>query len=117
MKQQLLILVDWAKYIPAFSELTLDDQVALLRARAGKLLAVTWTLDQLTGYGWSVFVVYAHEILHTETATDVTWLGLGSKLWNCIKLEEGWTLDNQVALLRAGAGKLRKNCVCFYLLH
>ena len=35
MKQQLLILVDWAKYIPAFSELILDDQVALLRARAG----------------------------------------------------------------------------------
>ncbi len=27
MKQQLLILVEWAKYIPAFSELTLDDQV------------------------------------------------------------------------------------------
>ncbi len=27
MKQQLLILVEWAKYIPAFSELGLDDQV------------------------------------------------------------------------------------------
>ncbi len=27
MKQQLLILVEWAKYIPAFSELSLDDQV------------------------------------------------------------------------------------------
>ena len=27
MKQQLLILVEWAKYIPAFSELCLDDQV------------------------------------------------------------------------------------------
>ena len=35
MKQQLLILVEWAKYIPAFSELILDDQVALLRAHAG----------------------------------------------------------------------------------
>jgi nuclear factor 4 len=29
MKQQLLILVEWAKYIPAFSELCLDDQVSL----------------------------------------------------------------------------------------
>ena len=29
MKQQLLILVNWAKYIPAFSELSLDDQVRL----------------------------------------------------------------------------------------
>jgi len=38
MKQQLLILVEWAKHIPAFSELVLDDQVALLRAHAGEHL-------------------------------------------------------------------------------
>lgn len=38
MKQQLLILVEWAKHIPAFSELILDDQVALLRAHAGEHL-------------------------------------------------------------------------------
>lgn len=29
MKQQLLILVEWAKHIPAFNELQLDDQVIL----------------------------------------------------------------------------------------
>ena len=28
MKQQLLVLVEWAKYIPAFGELPLDDQVS-----------------------------------------------------------------------------------------
>lgn len=28
MRQQLLVLVEWAKYIPAFGELPLDDQVA-----------------------------------------------------------------------------------------
>ncbi|XP_048859365.1 hepatocyte nuclear factor 4-gamma isoform X1 [Brienomyrus brachyistius] len=38
MKQQLLVLVEWAKYIPAFSELPLDDQVCLLRAHAGEQL-------------------------------------------------------------------------------
>lgn len=38
MKQQLLILVEWAKYIRPFCELTLDDQVALLRAHAGEHL-------------------------------------------------------------------------------
>jgi len=38
MKQQLLILVEWAKHIPAFSELILDDQVSLLRAHAGEHL-------------------------------------------------------------------------------
>lgn len=27
MKQQLLVLVEWAKYIPAFCDLPLDDQV------------------------------------------------------------------------------------------
>ncbi|KAK3745061.1 hypothetical protein QZH41_014557 [Actinostola sp. cb2023] len=34
MRQQLLILVDWAKHLPCFPELQLDDQVALLRAHA-----------------------------------------------------------------------------------
>jgi hypothetical protein len=38
MRDQLLVLVDWAKYIPAFVELPLDDQVALLRAHAGEHL-------------------------------------------------------------------------------
>uniref|UniRef100_H3A2H0 Hepatocyte nuclear factor 4 gamma n=3 Tax=Latimeria chalumnae TaxID=7897 RepID=H3A2H0_LATCH len=38
IKQQLLVLVEWAKYIPAFCELPLDDQVALLRAHAGEHL-------------------------------------------------------------------------------
>lgn len=28
MKQQLLVLVEWAKYIPAFCELPLDDQAS-----------------------------------------------------------------------------------------
>ena len=29
MREQLLALVDWAKYIPAFAELPIDDQVWL----------------------------------------------------------------------------------------
>nr|XP_002731047.1 PREDICTED: hepatocyte nuclear factor 4-alpha-like [Saccoglossus kowalevskii] len=40
MKQQLLVLVEWAKYIPSFCELPLDDQVALLRAHAGEHLVL-----------------------------------------------------------------------------
>lgn len=31
MKQQLLYLVEWAKCIPVFSELSLDDQVRTLK--------------------------------------------------------------------------------------
>ncbi|XP_061777965.1 hepatocyte nuclear factor 4-gamma [Nerophis ophidion] len=38
MRQQLLVLVEWAKYIPSFGELLLDDQVSLLRAHAGEHL-------------------------------------------------------------------------------
>ncbi|EHB12962.1 Hepatocyte nuclear factor 4-gamma [Heterocephalus glaber] len=38
MKQQLLVFVEWAKYIPAFCELPLDYQVALLKAHAGEHL-------------------------------------------------------------------------------
>ncbi|KAL9975661.1 hypothetical protein ACROYT_G012844 [Oculina patagonica] len=38
MRQQLLVLVEWAKNIPAFCELLLDDQVALLRAHASEHL-------------------------------------------------------------------------------
>lgn len=38
MKQQLLALVEWARQIPSFIELHIDDQVALLRAHAGEHL-------------------------------------------------------------------------------
>lgn len=38
IKQQLLVMVEWAKMIPSFAELTIDDQVALLRAHAGEHL-------------------------------------------------------------------------------
>lgn len=38
MKQQLLSLVDWAKCIPSFTELHIDDQVALLRAHGAEQL-------------------------------------------------------------------------------
>jgi hypothetical protein len=30
IQQQLLILVEWAKYIPSFCELPLDDQVSVM---------------------------------------------------------------------------------------
>ncbi|ESN94541.1 hypothetical protein HELRODRAFT_68918 [Helobdella robusta] len=39
--QQLLVLVEWAKYIPSFCELQIDDQVSLLRAHAGEHLLLT----------------------------------------------------------------------------
>nr|ASL70525.1 nuclear receptor [Brachionus calyciflorus] len=38
MKQQLLLLVEWAKSIPYFCELTTDDKIALLKTHAGENL-------------------------------------------------------------------------------
>ncbi|XP_041918234.1 hepatic nuclear factor 4, beta [Alosa sapidissima] len=38
MKQQLLLLVEWAKRIPEFCELPVDDRVALLRAHSAEHL-------------------------------------------------------------------------------
>lgn len=38
IKQQLLVMVEWAKMIPSFVELSIDDQVALLKAHAGEHL-------------------------------------------------------------------------------
>ncbi|XP_028257605.1 hepatic nuclear factor 4, beta [Parambassis ranga] len=38
MKQQLLLLVEWAKHIPEFSSLPLDDRVTLLRAHSAEHL-------------------------------------------------------------------------------
>jgi hypothetical protein len=38
MKQQLLLLVEWAKSIPVFCELSTDDKIALLKTHAGENL-------------------------------------------------------------------------------
>jgi nuclear factor 4 len=38
MKEQLVVLVEWAKCVPSFLELNIEDQVALLRAHAGEHL-------------------------------------------------------------------------------
>lgn len=43
MRQQLLVLVEWAKYIPAFGELPLDDQVAdltVIDLKSGSYLVI-----------------------------------------------------------------------------
>lgn len=43
MKEQLLVLVEWAKYIPAFCELLLDDQVRARVLRALVEPGLSWS--------------------------------------------------------------------------
>lgn len=40
--KQLFTLVEWAKRIPHFSDLSLEDQVILLRAGKGRGLTASW---------------------------------------------------------------------------
>lgn len=42
MKQQLLYLVEWAKCIPVFSELSLDDQVRTFTLDMVELITACW---------------------------------------------------------------------------
>ena len=41
MQQQLMVMVEWAKYIPAFCQLSLDDQVGYCRRPPRKLFRPT----------------------------------------------------------------------------
>lgn len=63
MRQQLLILVEWAKYIPNFCQLSLDDQVALLRAHASEHLLLgcarrSLKLNDMLLLGTNCWVIY-----------------------------------------------------------
>ncbi|KAG5683246.1 hypothetical protein PVAND_012538 [Polypedilum vanderplanki] len=65
MKQQLLILVEWAKSIPAFAELQLDDQVALLRGHAGEHLLLGVSRRSMHLHG--VLLLGNHSIITKAT--------------------------------------------------
>lgn len=76
MKQQLLILVEWAKSIPAFAELQLDDQVALLRGHAGEhlLLGVSRRSMHLQGKLSNIYIIFQLTLIY-EFSTGVLLLG------------------------------------------
>ncbi|XP_072014317.1 hepatocyte nuclear factor 4-gamma-like [Amphiura filiformis] len=67
MKQQLLVLVEWAKYIPCFCELPLDDQVALLRAHAGEHLVLGAAQRSL---GFKDYLILSNEVILPRHSPD-----------------------------------------------
>ena len=72
-------------YTPGISAASMVDKSrgrvrVLSYAEAGRVRREQLELsqEQFARYAGSEFVVYAYEILHIETATEVTWLRLGS---------------------------------------
>lgn len=79
MKQQLLILVEWAKYIPAFTELPLDDQVITYKI---------WICVHRKGFmvGLSIsqpviFLIKMFLHMHAHTHTMAKCLSHGVEKW------------------------------------
>ncbi|KAJ7413064.1 Hepatocyte nuclear factor 4-alpha [Willisornis vidua] len=60
MKQQLLVLVEWAKYIPAFCELPLDDQASLPILPHLALPWISGSLKEEQGQDSHVALLRAH---------------------------------------------------------
>lgn len=88
MRQQLLVLVEWAKYIPAFGELALDDQVK----------------------GLSVIYLVTFHLKHSIVCQSVSLFCFSSvfHVWECITVYLSIfcaLLHLQVSLLRAHAGE------------
>uniref|UniRef100_T1JFA6 Hepatocyte nuclear factor 4 n=1 Tax=Strigamia maritima TaxID=126957 RepID=T1JFA6_STRMM len=100
MKQQLLVLVEWAKYIPAFCQLPLDDQVALLRAHAGEhlLLGLSCRSLHLTD-----ILLLGNDYLIPRHSANVDTSQLGGRIMDeLIKpLREVQIDDTEMACLKA----------------
>lgn len=77
MRQQLLILVEWAKCIPPFLQLSLDSQIALLRAHGAEhlLLGASWRSLHLSGY-----VLIGDRYIVTRTSADAAISKIGGRL-------------------------------------
>jgi nuclear factor 4 len=107
MKQQLLILVEWAKSIPAFAELQLDDQVALLRGHAGEhlILGVSRRSMHLQGVlllgNHSIITSSSPDIARLEPNLDIS--RIGARIMNelIVAMKDIQLDDEELACIKA----------------
>ncbi|XP_077503054.1 hepatocyte nuclear factor 4 isoform X2 [Amblyomma americanum] len=100
MKQQLLILVDWAKSVPSFTELSIEDQVALLRAHAGEHLLLG--LARRSMHTKNVLLL-GNDFIIPRVSTEVEISRIGARIMDELvtTLREVHIDDTEFACLRA----------------
>lgn len=124
MKQQLLILVEWAKCIPAFTELTIDDQVALLKAHAGEHLLLGLSKRSLM---LKDVLLLGNDHIMPRVMNDPEMTRIGCRILDEIVsvMKEVNIDDNEFACLKAivffDPGECPRPCCCssiliFYIL-
>lgn len=126
MRQQLLVLVEWAKHIPAFCELLLDDQVALLRAHASEHLLLGVSRRSLN---LKDVLLLGNDLVIPRTAGDAEVRRIANRILDeLVEPMKEWNVDDtEHACLKAivffNPGKLCKRCYlymlsyCFVLLY
>jgi len=111
MRQQLLVLVEWAKHIPAFCELLLDDQVALLRAHASEHLLLGVSRRSLS---LNDVLLLGNDLVIPRTAGDPEVRRIATRVLDeLVEPMKEWNVDDtEHALLKAivffNPGKLCK---------
>lgn len=112
MRQQLLVLVEWAKHIPAFCELLLDDQVALLRAHASENLLLGVSRRSLN---LKDVLLLGNDLVLPRTAGDPEMRRIVNRIFDeLVEPMKEWNVDDtEYACLKAivffNPGKLFKN--------
>ena len=113
MRQQLLVLVEWAKHIPAFCELLLDDQVALLRAHASEHLLLGVSRRSLN---LKDVLLLGNDLVIPRTAGDAEVRRIANRILDeLVEPMKEWNVDDtEHACLKAivffNPGKLCKKC-------
>lgn len=116
MKRQLLILVEWAKCIPAFTDLNIDDRVALLKAHAGEHILMGLSKRSL-GHKDVLLLGNDHIIPRLSPDAEINRIG-GRILDEIVAVMKDVNIDdNEFACLKAIVFFDPGKCLCLPIPH